>query len=788
VLSERTVESHVAALFDKLGVRSRTEVVAAMLGGDRGETAQSNLPLQLNRLIGRADEVAHIAELLSSQRLVTITGTGGVGKTRLALEVADELARAGSSGAWLIELAPLVDPALIAGRIAYALGLHLPANDEPLPSLVALLKQKPLLLLLDNCEHLIGEVAFVADALLRNCPSLRILATSREPLKIAGERHFRLPSLRFPHDEAARTLTLKEAATYDAISLFIERAQAADERFALTAENVQVIAEICRRVDGIPLALELAAARANALPIEVLANHLDQRFAILTGGSRVALPRQQTMQATIDWSYDLLSSIEQRFFERLSVFAGGCTLEAAARVCTDGEVRPEAALSLICSLVDKSLVTADANDSEARYALLESMRAYAREKLILRGAEKDVKRRHAVACLHIAERLESEFSAVTESAWLAKGLPDLPNWRVALSWALTEKGDVRIGQRLAAALMIFFGRVGLDEGRIWNRLALASTDDKTPLALVARLEHGDAMFAVTLEDHQVALPAAKRALSAYRKLGMARDATLMRHVIGKSLAKTGRVDEGRRILRTTLAEARALGDPRIVASTLSALGLVDSMRGDDLIAARASFAEEIQVWRSVRCEGEAANAETNLATVEFQAGNTAEALALARKALTVQRAVGTANQLVSCLLGTSAYLLALARFDEARTDALDAFALARVHGLAVLSNLALQRLVAIIVMRSVGPSKSKRAMFECGARILGLVDERLNAMKYEREILDQNEYASILGLLRDELGNADLESLLTEGCRQSDEEAGALVHRLAHEQSSPGYG
>jgi predicted ATPase len=320
------------------------------------------------------------------------------------------------------------------------------------------------LLILDNCEHVIAEAAALADALLRGCPHLRIFATSREPLRIAGERAYRLPSLRFPMPQEAFGLTAAGAAGYAATMLFAQRAQASDQRFALSDDNAPIVAEICRRLDGIPLAIELAAARVNILSVWALSQKLDQRFRILTGGDRTVLPCHQTMRALIDWSYDLLTAPEQRLFERLAVFAGGCTLAAATDVCDDDAVDELGLLELLTSLVDKSLVVADLDGPEPRYRLLESSRQYAREKLAARGEATRVAHRHALAYTDLAGRLEREYDVTSDSAWYARAEQELENLRAALDWALGARGDIVLGQRLAGAMRPVWVHLSCVEG------------------------------------------------------------------------------------------------------------------------------------------------------------------------------------------------------------------------------------------------------------------------------------------------------------------------------------
>jgi predicted ATPase len=338
------------------------------------EDGRPILPLSLTRFVGRERELAEILALMREHRLVTLTGTGGIGKTQTALRAATVFSETETTNVCFVGLASLSDPALVAQTIATALHVQEVPNHPLLETLAAFLGNKTQILILDNCEHVIQEVAVVADALLRTCPNVRILATSREALKAAGERAYRLPSVSAEESEA----------------LFIDRAQAIDSHFRAAPSERAQITTLCRRLDGIPLAIELAAARVNLLTLGALTEKLNDHFSILTGGERTAPSRQQTMRATIDWSYNLLSAPEQRVFERLSVFAGGCTLAMATSVCAGEPVAERDMLDILSSLVGRSLVTADIAQSEPRYALLESFRQFGRENLIARGEQQDV--------------------------------------------------------------------------------------------------------------------------------------------------------------------------------------------------------------------------------------------------------------------------------------------------------------------------------------------------------------------------------------------------------------
>ncbi|MGA9944267.1 MAG: adenylate/guanylate cyclase domain-containing protein, partial [Candidatus Cybelea sp.] len=475
----------------------------------------NNLPRRLTSFVGREEVVAEVAALIERFPLVTLVGTGGAGKTRCAVQVAADVLDGSGDGAWLAELAPITDPALVSSVIAQALNVPERPNCPVLDTLLAYLKRKRLLLILDNCEHVIDEARSVAGAILQGCPEVRILATSREGLNIAGEETYRMPSLAIPSN--AEILSTAEAARYSAVQLFVDRALSSDKRFVLTEGNAPHVAEICRRLDGIPLAIELAAARVKVLSPQQLAQKLDERFRLLTGGDRSALPRQQTMRALIDWSYDLLSGDERALFRKVAIFAGGLTLETATAVCSGGAIDEMAILDLLSSLVDKSLVHAELVGSGTRYRLLESTRQYAREKLSEAGEYGAVAHAHANAYAALAEQLDDLRETLPDRAWLSRAEPELENFRAALAWAFRAPGDALLGQRLAGGLPRVWLAFATAEGQRWVHTAQELVTNETPLPVLAALDLAEAMLASALVQHKAALAAAERALARYRE-------------------------------------------------------------------------------------------------------------------------------------------------------------------------------------------------------------------------------------------------------------------------------
>jgi non-specific serine/threonine protein kinase len=439
------------------------------------------IPAQLTSLVGREREIATVRDLLSRTRLLTLTGAGGSGKTRLAAEVVIREAREdGRDAAW-VELATVHDAALIDDTVLSALGVTERAEAVGVArQLVHAIGDRPLLLVLDNCEHLVDACAALADTLLRDCPALTVLATSRAVLGVSGETAWLVPPLSLPDplDSAP------EAS--ESVQLFIERARAVKATFALTDDNRAAVVQICRQLDGLPLALELAAARLRALTAKQVVERLDDRFRLLTTGNRAALPRHQTLRAAIDWSYDLLDARERVLLARLAVFGGDFTLEAAEQVCSGGDLAQDDVLDLVAELVEKSLVQMSEADGVARYRLLETIRQYGAERLAERGEAETTRRRHAEFFVALAEQAEPHFTTVARPLWARRLQDELDNLRQALAWS--RDGHEELHVRLVGALHWFWHSVGQwPEARQWLRSALTVAAGERPSRERARL-------------------------------------------------------------------------------------------------------------------------------------------------------------------------------------------------------------------------------------------------------------------------------------------------------------
>ena len=565
-----------------------------------------NLPVQLTSFIGREAELVEVRRLLGATRLLTLVGAGGAGKTRLALQAAGELVDDYPDGAWLVSLASLVDPGLMPQAILSALGLREEPQRELKDTLFESLAPKHALLILDNCEHLIDASAHLAEDLLRACPDLRLLATSREPLQCEGEVLWRVPSLSAPPGGGDHTRPPAELAGYEAVRLFLDRAGAADPRFALTTDNAAAVAEICWRLDGIPLALELAAARVRTMAVGEIAARLDDRFALLTSGRRTALPRHQTLEAAVDWSYHLLLESERAFLRRLSVFAGGWDLESAAFVCGTEGAQAATIADALSALADKSLVAVEPGEEGARYHLLETLREYAARRLGEAGESEAYTRRHAERYLGLAEESRGGLKGPGESRWLSRLEVDHDNLRLAFGWAVDR--DAMAAADVACALWWFWRIRGFwAEGREWFAQVIGKGD---------------------------ALPREMRA----RLLGNAGDLALCQ----------GRYAEAEAAMEAGLALYRDCGDQAGVANTLNRLGVVAGRRGDHP-AAQAIFEQALQAGQTAADPDTVASIYHNLGQVAANQGDYRAGRAYLERALALQRELGNRSAVANGL-------------------------------------------------------------------------------------------------------------------------------------------
>lgn len=733
------------------------------------EVITNNLPPQLTTFVGREETVEEVKALVEQSRLVTLIGTGGIGKTRCAIQAGAALLGQFADGVWLAELAPIADPALVTNVIARTLGIRESPNCPLIDDILAHLKRKTVLLILDNCEHVIDEVRRTASAVLQSCPNLRVLATSREALNVAGEHLYRMPSLSVP--PGSGKLPAQEALRFGAIALFADRASSAAMGFSLKDESARYVTEICRRLDGIPLAIELAAARIKVVSPQQLARMLDERFRVLTGGDRDALPRHQTMRALIDWSYDLLSEREQKLFRTLSIFAGGFTLESASAVFGDAETDEFATLELLSSLVDKSLVHTEDVEDGVRYSLLESTRQYARDRLTELGEFPDVAQAHARAFLQLGEQLDASRPTTSDHVWYYRVDLELENFRAALSWAFSPQGDVVLGQRLAAAIRMAWWNTPA-EGQRWLQKAHTAVTAQTPARVLAMLDLTEAEMASSLLQHRPARDAGERAAELFREIGDSLHAAQAERLLGHALVVLGDFERGEALLRQALEVARELKAQRIIAVTLQNLASA-RMLSDDITGARALDAEALALHKAIGADRSAATLLAHLAEVEYRAGDAIAALGYATEALAAHRKLGSTRTIAILLVNISAYLIALERYDEAREYAREGLTMSREAELLVMFAAQLDNIAAI---GAKAPAQSEVRARNCirAAQLLGY----LAAHGSDLAPSERREHAGTVDILRDSLSEDDLKKYMGEGSAWNEDRAVAEAMTL----------
>ncbi len=698
---------------------------------------RGNLPRQATSFVGRTADVQQVVALLGTPGLVTIVGTGGVGKTRVALRAA-EVRGEPPAGTWFVDFAPLENSALVASTILSGVGVTKRGEESAFDMLLAHLRERDIAIVLDNCERHSAEVARVAAAVIAGCPQVRLLASSREPLNAPGEHVYRL-------------------ATLDATSaaqLFADRAKLADPRFDVTAGNAHVVDDICARLDGIALAIELAAARVRMISVGELSRRLTERFRVLTGGSRTALPHQQTMRALIDWSYDALTDDEKAIFRRTSAFRGGFTLEAAGTVCAGEELDEWAVLDLLSALVDKSLVVADVGDTAQRYHLLQTIAEYAAERLAESGESDAVAVAHAGFYAEAASDAYREWAEVAQPGWLARLRPDIENFRAALNWALTRRNDVELGVRLVADIVPLFLRLSyLSEAIGWSEAALAAAPE-LPAAADARLHDNLAMLYNNLGSSAKAGAAAQRAVASFARTDDARGHTRALSRLAVHAARQSRRDEALVHAGAALERARGIGDRRLLAATLLHCASVFAPEQIDL--ARAQFEEGLALYRALGDDEGSVRALEWLAVAEARAGAFDRAIATLFEAL--QDAEGDARMYVAGNLAC-----ALAAQGDARTlgVAREAYVLAKEAQHANLTANA----IAYLAAASTGDDAAR------AARLFGYARARLTELGWQPDDTDALIEARVTAELSAALGETELNRLTAHGASMGENEA-----------------
>jgi predicted ATPase/DNA-binding XRE family transcriptional regulator len=752
----KTLERLADALALPADARAALEEAATRARGLRFQEQEAapthNLPRQLTSFLGRDLVVREIRGLVKTAPLVSVVGTGGVGKTRVAIEVARQLLSEFPDGVWFVELAPLNDPELVAHALGSALGVQESSRTPLLGTLIGHLSQKHALIVLDNCEHVIDQTRRVVGSLMRECSRVTFLTTSREALTVAGERVYRIPSLAVPEQ---RNILPEDALKFGAVALFAERVRAADASFAVTRDNIAPIIEICRRLDGLPLAIELAAARATVLSPRQIADRLDRIFDLLVPNDDGTVPRHQTMRAVIEWSYVLLSSQMRLLFDRLSI------------VCADSSLASEDVLELLSSLISRSMVMVDFSRGEARYHIIEATRQYALERLVERGERQVISQRCALSCLQVAQRLDRDWYAADERTWFRDAAAELDNCRAALDWSLVEAQDIQTGSLIAGALARAWYSLAAVEGRNWVRLALSLLDPAVSCAAVNHLNIAEAELCGALGEYAGSFAAAQRVLSA-------RDVdevqmTRATQAAGSALGGLGRTSEAEALLQKALDGARRLDNRRLQALTLSDLGTLRSRCGD-VDDARLFYAEAITYYIALNLERPAASVAGNLAEIEFAAGDVAAALQRAQESLAGHEAWHNRRSAANVLSNMAAYLLAMDCFDDARAHATEALSAAKDVKATVLTAYVLQHFAAIGALQHYPEAHEEKLNRERAAMLLGYVDARLTALQARREYTEQQEYDRIELCLRGGL-RQKLDSVMELGGDWAEDEA-----------------
>jgi len=667
-------------LFEKLGAepssatrRLRDEIatgrlppthLAATPPEEPSDPSKHNLPAPRTSFVGREREMLEVKRALAMTRLLTLTGSGGSGKTRLALEVARDLVGTYPDGVWVVELAPLSEGTLVPQVAAEALGVQEQPDSPLLESLLDDLGAKETLLILDNCEHLIDPAARLTDTLLDSCPRLRVLATSREPLGVTGELGWLVPSLAVP--DAQQFLTIEELKGFESARLFADRASNRHAGFELTSENATAVAQVCAKLDGIPLAIELAAATIGMLSAEQISERLGHSLKLLTGGDRTADHRHQTLRAALDWSYELLSEPEQVLFRRVGAFAGGFTLEAAESVGAGGGIEEEDILDLLSKLVEKSLVVAEEDwETGARHRLLEPVRQYAREKLRVSWEAEAVRRRHNEFFLALAEEAELELSGPRQAEWLDRLETEHDNLRAALSWALEREID--LGPQMAGALCRFWHTRGyLSEGRRYLEEAVARSD-VVPATVRAKALDGLGWIAEPQGDYERARVAYEESLELYRSSNDKSGVANTLGDLGSLALDRGDYEQATSLLEESVTLHRDLGSKEEVVGVLNGLGVLASAKGDREQSI-SLFSEALALSRGAGNVGRNAVSLGNLGITMLVHGDTKQATVLLEESLGLLQDVGDSSNIAIGLMYSA--LAALIRGDHERVKAL----------------------------------------------------------------------------------------------------------------------
>ena len=731
--------------------------------------SSGNLPIPLSTFIGRESEIKDIRQLILSNRLLTLTGPGGCGKTRLALKVAQELKGEFEQHVWFVELASVADPVLVPQTIAATLNVREQSGRTLIDILVDYLSSRRLSLILDNCEHLIAACAQIAETLLQKCPHLKILATSREALGITGEVAWTVPPLSLP---SKRPWT-NPSSTQDAMSLyeesesvqlFVVRATTISPDFRLTLENGAWVAEICRRLDGMPLAIELAAARARSLSVQQIVQRLDDRFRLLTGGSRTAPLRQQTLASTLEWSYALLSAKEQEVLQRLSVFAGGATLDAAESVCAGRDVPAMEVLDLLSRLVDKNLVTADKSERRAtRYRLLETIRQYAHEKLVETGSEGESKNRHLNYFIQWAENAEHHLIRPEQVEWLDRYEAEHDNFRAALEWCHTDASRAFSGLQLAAACGSFWRLHGyISEGRKYLSAFLSQPNAQDRTITRARALTFLANHAYLQSDYPTMRPVAEEALSIWRELGEEgkASAAFTLDLLGELETEEGNYERAPAFFQEALDIYQEINNVRGIGQIHMQFGWA-AMRTGDYSKAQSHLEEFLNLAKQVEDKSDLAFAFSGLGEVAVRQGQYERAISLLEQALALNRQRGD-KWGMGTQLGSLGWVALRQRDFKRMKDMLG-------ESLAIRTEISDKGGIAWC-LEKLAEAKYDQSQFQEAAKIFGHAESVRKPLRSVIDPADQPEYVRIISRLRSALGMDAFASLWAKGAAMHLEE------------------
>jgi predicted ATPase/class 3 adenylate cyclase len=718
-----------------------------------------NLPAPTTSLIGRDEDVDYVRNLLRRDdvRIVTITGAGGVGKSRLGLQVAANLLDCFADGVFFVELAPISEPDLVLSTIAHVLGLREAGGCSLRETVKGYLTEKHLLLLLDNFEHLLPSASLVAD-LLASCPELKVLATSRAVLHLRGEREYAVPPLPCPDPE--RLPPVAALVGYGAVALFVQRAVDSRAEFALTEENALAVAEVCRRLDGIPLAIELAAAQVGVLAPKQIAARVDDRFRLLTGGDRAALPRHRTVRALLDWSYDLLSQPERVLLRRLAVFARGWTLEAADDICAGHGVAPEGILDLLAQLVQQSLVITDDHDGAVRYRFLETIRAYGLDRLAEHGEADGTRRRHADFFLRLAETAEPELWGLEQGPWAERLEREHENIKAALRWALDHK-EAAVALRLSGAMARFWAVRGyLLDGQRWLSAALELERDGRDAARAKAL-NGAGNLARDQGSYDAAIRFHSEALQLWQRAGGAAGVAVSFHNLGVAERDRGDRVAARAHLEQSLRMFRDLGDHGRAGLAVLNLGKLAHDTGDEEVSERL-FKESLEIFLSVGNAQAIATSLNRLGDLARTRGEWNAARDLHEQSLGLHRERGDAWGIAVSLNYLARVALAEADVERAETLSLESLALLRDVGARPDIAIASESL-AVVAYRRADPIRA--------VRLLSAATRLRDTIGTQAAPADRAGLERVLAAVRVQVGSGKFDAAWAEGRAMTLEQA-----------------